>query len=291
MSVLALLESSFNSSTLPVSKPLASGPLSESSCVGCALLALSHPDSDDSALSCLFGYTFCKAFQASLVSGADFAILIPSSDDHSTLKAHRTVGASDELLLASLILSTFLAVSDESFEQLIGCAWSNASGPGVWSISEDCAVVSSLVLELLDDALSDRLANLSDCLRRSPDNASVSSILEFFDNFGILHNVSPDASSMVNGTSFGYSALLKSSLELFDDSSGFNLLWSSLSDTSLPFSVSELSDLAIQVILFEFLYELGFGRNLIGNVIRIWYWSYYHSDRFCRRICLSTRSR
>lgn len=110
--VFLALESSLDLGAGPGSDPVASGPLSETSLVHRALLALSHPDSDDSAGGDLLGGAAGEGADALLVLGADVVVLEISLNDLGSLeRLLGLLGAAGELDVASLVISALRSVS------------------------------------------------------------------------------------------------------------------------------------------------------------------------------------
>lgn len=266
-SVGALSESSDDLGTLPVSLPGASGPLSETSGEGCASLALSHPDSDDSALVDNSLDALGEVAVASSVLSADLVLFSPSLDDSGALEVEfLSDDASGEPTVASLVDGASSVASVESSEDLVGGVASDTSGPGSVALSVDSALGTSLVLVGLDNRSANGGAHLSLSLGRLPDSAELVAVSELADELGSLHDSSPDAFGGVLSSNLGDGALLEASLEGSEDLGVGHLLDTFVDDASGPLSVAESAGHAVGVAPLELSNDLGTLRNGLGSL-------------------------
>lgn len=236
---------------------MAFGPLSETSLVRGALLALSLPSSDDAALGLLSRHALGEDLASVFILSADLVLRgSPSFQDSGTLSVESLLfDAAGELLGSSLVNCALISVLGELLDSLVDGAWSDASGPLTVSFFENCAGLALAVNELLLDEFTDGPADLSRCLGRSPDGANVSAASESSDGLCALHNSSPIAAREVHSSTSGDSALLKASLESVNDLRVLDFC-EFPGDASGPFLCAELSGLAISFVLLELLDEL-----------------------------------
>jgi len=263
-SVGSLSESSDHLGTFPVSDPLASSPLSQSSGEGGASLSLSHPDSDNSAGD--FG-SFDNASGEALVSfsvcGAGSVASLPSGNNLSSFKViSHLSSASSESFFAMLVNDTcrsiLLGVSFNDF--WLGTS-AEASDPLLATLSVDSAGSTSLVFETSHDNLAHRTADLSSCFWRSINYTSVISRSESSNHFGSFHNSSPSASSLSNGTSFDDFALLEASVECPEDTSSFDGLHTFVLSASGPSLTAKFFSNTVHSSFSESLHNFGIFRN------------------------------
>lgn len=255
---VALSVSSVNLGAGPVASPVAGSPLSETSLVLDALLALSHPDSDDSSSADFLWDALGEDSALLLILGADVVILDPSFHDlgsPSFVASGRL--ASGELDVSSLVNGALVFAFLESSNRLVGGAWCHASAPLLVALLELSAGGTLRVLVLSNDDLSEWVAHLSGFLRRFPDRASVAAVLVSLDDSGVLHVASPLALSGLDGSSLGDCAVLETSLESVHDLAWRDSGGSASGDASGPSALSKTSGLAVSVALLELLDKSG----------------------------------
>ena len=158
------------------------GPLSSSSLLEGASLALSHPGSDDFTVSSSAPLSSHGASGplavSSLPGGAGSSSSVPLLDNSGTSEVPGSSGASGPGSASSLVDGAESVVSLESLDDLSGRSLTGASGPLSVTFLGGGAVHGSSVLESSDDTSSHVSADLSLLVSELVDNAVLGALSE-----------------------------------------------------------------------------------------------------------------